>query len=257
MKKIITIIILPLVLSLCSCATAAVKKNSAVADGFVIDGLDGKISIEKNKIFFNTYELITDGKGFIKPESKIEILTTSTLAKLYSSEKNSDANSAVSYRIWGKFTKYQNKNYIYLTYYMPVAAVDYTAEQIVPDDANEEKIIPDDVLALLRPKRTVNLAELKKPLAQGSDGVIAERTGFLRQDGKKFFFDFDGLGRNIDTLSIELLKNDVLQIIDEINDASIRPVRFKIAAIATGFDNKNYLLLQRATRAYNYGNFAK
>jgi hypothetical protein len=124
-------------------------------------------------------------------------------------------------------------------------------------DANEEKIIPDDVLALLRPKRMINLAELKKPLSTESDGVIVDRTGFLRKGKEGFYFDFDALGRNFDSLSLPLLSCQSLE--DMYNQQQLSPVllRFKISAIVTSFKGRNYLLLQRAIRAYSHGNFAR
>jgi hypothetical protein len=229
------------------------QRQITLRDGFVIDGIDGKISSQGDIWYFEVFEPLTDGRGVLATDSAVQILPSSMLEKL--AKAAGDENK--SFRIWGKFTKYQNKNFIYLSYFLPVAEVNQPATELNPPDANEEKIIPDDVLALLRPKRTINLAELKKPLSTEFDGIIADRTGFLRQDEKGFNFNFDALGRNIDSLSLPLLNCQILENMANQQSLSIIPVRFKISAIVTGFEGKNYLLLQRATRAYNHGNFAR
>jgi len=253
MKKTISVVLV-LIFSI-SIATGAIlpRKTPPLRDGFVIDGIDGKVSSQGDRWFFQTFDVLADGKGTLAADTKIEFLPSSTLEKFVSVVSGENK----SFRIWGKFTKYQNNNYIYLTYYLPVTEPNISEQTVDVDDPNEEKIIPDDVLAMLSPKRTINLAELKKPLANVSDGVVADRTGFIRKTKNDFYFDFDALGRNIDKLSLPLLGCEVLDIMAAQQKASAEPLRFKISAIATSYKGKNYLLLQRATRAYSHGNFVK
>ncbi len=241
-----------------SVAVAAIGKSPpprqvALRDGFVIDGLDGKVSAQHDNWYFAVFEPLTDGQGVLAAGSGVRILPSSMLVKLAA------AVSAESrdFRIWGKFTKYRNKNFIYLSYFLPVAEVNQLDVEPAIADANEEKIIPDDVLALLRPKRTINLAELRKPLSTESDAIIADRTGFLRKDANDFYFDFDAIGRNIDSLSLPLLKCEALEVMAEQQSVSTIPMRFQISAIVTNYKGKNYMLLQRATRTYGHGNFVR
>ena len=237
------------------------QKQIALRDGFIIDGIDGKISSTSTSSvksqgenwYFAVFEPLTDGQGVLASETAVQILPSSMLEKLAAAVSTESKN----FRIWGKFTKYRGRNFIYLSYFLPVTEVDQPAVEPDSADANEEKIIPDDVLALLRPKRMVNLAELKKPLSTESDGIIADRTGFLRQEGNDFYFDFDALGRNIDSLQLPLLNCEALEVMAKQQSLSTIPMRFKISAIVTGYKGKNYMLLQRATRAYNHGNFAR
>jgi hypothetical protein len=221
-------------------------RQIALRDGFMIDGIDGKISSQGDTWYFEVFEPLTDGRGSLSADAAVEILPSSMLEKL--TKTAGDENK--SFRIWGKFTNY-------LSYFLPVAEVNQPAVEPTPADANEEKIIPDDILALLRPKRTINLAELKKPLSTESDGIIADRTGFLRKDQNGFYFVFDALGRNIDSFSLPLLGCETLENIQNQQNLSAIPLRFKISAIVTCCKGKNYMLLQRATRAYNHGNFAR
>lgn len=231
------------------------QRPLALRDGFVIDGIDGKISSQGDIWYFEVFEPLTDGRGVLSPDTAVQILPSSMLEKLAKAVSDESRN----FRIWGKFTTYQNKNFIYLSYFLPVAEVDKPAPAEEPNsaDVNEEKIIPDDVLALLRPKRTINLAELRKPLSTESDGIIADRTGFLRKAEDGFYFDFDALGRNIDSLSLPLLNCQALEDIANQQGLTARPLRFKISAIVTVYKGKNYMLLQRAARAYSHGNFAR
>ena len=254
MKQIATVItFLILIVAITAVGQNPAKKQLPLRDGFIIDGTDGKISSNGTVWFFQVFDSLTDGKGVLSSDIAVQILPSSMLEKLASIAGDENKN----FRIWGKFTKYGSKNFIYLSYFIPVAEVNQPLAEPNLVDANEEKIIPDDVLALLRPKRTINLAELKKPLSTESDAILADRTGFLRKDEKGFYFDFDALGRNIDSLSLPLLNCEVLENIAGQQNLSTMPLRFKISAIVTGFKGKNYMLLQRATRAYNHGNFAR
>lgn len=228
-------------------------KKVALRDGLVIDGLDGRISSEGNLWYFSPFESVADDKGSLAADAPVRILPSSMLEKLTDAVSNENK----SFRIWGKFTKYKNENFIYLSYFLPVEDVNQPPPEPDIADANEEKIIPDDVLALLRPRRTINLAELKKPLSTESDGIVADRTGFLRRQGDDFYFDFDALGRNIDSLLLPLLNCQLLEYMYDLQCGSATPLRFKISAIVTAYKGKNYMLLQRATRAFSHGNFAR
>ncbi|MGD0785457.1 MAG: hypothetical protein ABR969_06565 [Sedimentisphaerales bacterium] len=231
------------------------SKIIPVRDGFILDGVDGKITEVNEQWYFTVFEPLMDGKGVLNPQTPVEILPSSTLEKLssvVSAEKN-------SYRIWGKFTKFENKNYVYLSYFLPVAPAEEPAQQLDEDsnDVNETKIIPEDALLLLKPKRIISLAELKKPIETGADGVIIDRTGFLEKTKDGFYFGFDEMGRNINLLHLPLLQCEELERIAKEQKDTVMPLRYNISAIVTRYKGRNYLLLQRAARAYNYGNLVK
>jgi hypothetical protein len=255
MKKLI--IIQLLFLSVCTCLGQSPKqKLTPVRDGFVLDGVDGKITLENGQWYFTVFEPLMDGKGTLKPQTAVAILPSSTLEKLSSvvtPEKN-------SYRIWGKLTKYENVNFVYLSYFLPVAEVK-EPEQLDEDedsnDVNEPQIIPEDALLLLKPKRIISLAELKKPEGVGADGVLIDRTGFLKKTKDGYYFGFDAMGRNINLLQLPLLQCQELENIAIEQKATSTPLRYNISAIVTRYKGRNYLLLQRAARAYNYGNLGK
>jgi len=220
-----------------------------IRDGFMLDGIDGKVTTQNGQWFFTAYELITDGKGVMTIPAKI--LPSSMLEKLTKA-----ANEKTSFRIWGKLTTYKGKNCVYMSYFLSVAEVN-DANPTEERDTNEVKIIPDEAMALLKPKRVINLAELKRPMGIEADGILADRTGFIKQTKDGSYFAFDAMGRNINLLQLPILQCEELEKMEEMQNASAFPVRFKIAAIVTKYKGKNYLLIQRQIKLYSNGNFAR
>ncbi len=246
-----------IILFLISAAGAEIDPNAprritALEDGFMVDGFDGKISTKGNLWYFSPFESLTDGKGSLAAGTQVQILPSSMLEKL-----SAAADKGKNFRIWGKFTNYQNTNYIYLSYFLPVAEMNELLNEPEYADANEEKIIPDDVLALLRPKRIINLAEISRPLSNEADGILSDRTGFLKRNDQGYYFAFDALGRKIDSLTLPLLKCQALENMAFLQKQTVDPLRFTVSAIVTVYKGKNYMLLQRAERAYSHGNFAR
>ena len=99
---------------------------------------------------------------------------------------------------------------------------------------------------------------MKKGVELKEDGVLADRTGFITiESGNAAVFTFDGLGRNIDRISIRLLPCQALEIALEKQSTKLEPVRFKVAGVVSEYRKEKYLLLQRATTVYSFGNFAR
>ncbi len=144
------------------------------------------------------------------------------------------------------------------------------------DDANDVLKIPPEVLEKLRAGRKemetgsrqiadsnrVSTDELQQPQAKrysrGADSVFVDRTAFLvgRNDGR-LVFATDALGRNVRRQSLRLLPCEALELAESKRSAELERVRFKIAGIVTKYKGKDYLLLQKATQVYSYGNFGR
>ena len=252
-KKVIVIFSVLFLFSALTFARKARPRPAILHDGFALNGIDGIVfaSAAGDEWLFVPFDSLTDGRGIIKSGASIRILPSGMLDKLTKDRKGRIG----SFRIWGKLTKYNNRNYIYLSYFLPVTAPSVADSNIV--EANIPEIIPDDVMAMLQPRRIVNLAELKKGLSAESDGVIINRSGFLRKSDKGFFFDFDALGRNVDSQSFKLLNCRILEVMTNKQKYSAGLLRFKISAILTKYKGQRFLLLQRATIAFSHGNFAR
>jgi hypothetical protein len=94
--------------------------------------------------------------------------------------------------------------------------------------------------------------------ARSTDSVYVDRTGFIvKKDDGQFVFVPDALGRNVQNLSFHLLPCMILELTEIKKAAEPDKVRFKIAGILTKYKGDNYLLLDKATRAYSYGNFGR
>jgi hypothetical protein len=89
------------------------------------------------------------------------------------------------------------------------------------------------------------------------DTIFANRAGRVSLKEGKYVFEPDGLGRGVERFSIELLP---CQSLDEAMGqvrSGANQVRFNVAGILTRYKDKRYLLLQKATRVYSYGNFGR
>ena len=53
------------------------------------------------------------------------------------------------------------------------------------------------------------------------------------------------------------LGNEVLKWTEYKMEKSANPLRFRVAGIVTKYNGEYYILLQRAARAYNHGNFVR
>ena len=72
-----------------------------------------------------------------------------------------------------------------------------------------------------------------------------------------YVFEADALGRGVGKFAIKLLPCQKLEdAITQVRNES-NPVRFNVAGILTKYKGEQYLLLQKATRMYSYGNFGR
>jgi len=112
-----------------------------------------------------------------------------------------------------------------------------------------------------------------KPLQQDAgrifqrDTILADRTGFIlshTMDGShraeknmQYGFVFDALGRKIPKTSYRLLPCEALELAEQRQSAELETLQFRVAGIVTKYKDQNYLLLQKATQVFSYGNFAR
>ncbi len=156
-------------------------------------------------------------------------------------------------------------------------------ERELAEDVNEPNDvlnIPQEIIGKLRTRRIaqpavsapeeVNAVEQRLGIAEGREGrpepekgrefkqdtILADRTALLvKQDDGQLVFVLDALGLNTPDVSLRVLPCEALKRTEQRQSAEPEPVPFKIAGIMTKYKGKYYLLLQKATRVYNYGNF--
>ena len=251
------------------CAEAA-GKSPPLRDGFGLTGVDGKLSSSEGKWFFEFDSEISDDVGQIKAGEAIELLPSTALEKITAdAEKRDEAY----YRLWGNVTKYDGNNFIFPIYFLPVSAdeVEQSKEaedqnkpaekpkvKIAINEPNDGLPMPEEIVSKLKSRRVLRQEQLKEGLQLKQDYVLTDRTALLgkRADGEPEVI-LDAIGRNIPEISFRLLPCGVLENAQRQQSVEADPVRFKIAGILTQYKGEYYLLLQKATRAYSYGNFGR
>ena len=265
-------------------------------EGFMVSAVDGKLTraAESNTWFFTTEVNITDGRGTIKAGEPIELLPSSTLERMTSLPADDEV---IHVKLWARITRYCNRNmlidklpsrkfvnrkvpdkqkldskflgeelfnrnFLFPIYFVPLSTIDETEEQKDrtgdTGEADDESIIPAEVLERLRPKRVVNLAKLNNVLETEGDVILANRTGFVVIDDSDKVFTIDGLGRNVDDLHFKLLPCETLEATEKsLVETPIVRQRFRVSGVITMCKGQRYILLQRATRTYSHGNFAR
>jgi hypothetical protein len=280
------IAILVALLIVASAGTAAANE-SPVPDGFGLMGVDGKLSGESatadkegtDRWFFEFDADVSSRLGLINAGTRLEVLPSAALEKMI---VNLQQHPEISYRLWGKVTKYEQKNYIFADYFLPISEVKEpkptTAQEsqqesatsdkveITINEPNDELVMPEEIIAKLQGRKIIHFEHLSKGLKLEEDSILADRTGFIlsgtmrdarHTQGKERygFFASDALGRNAGTIRIQLLPCEILAQAQKQQAVEAEPVRFKVAGIVTTYKDQYYLLLQRAARVYNYGNF--
>lgn len=170
-------------------------------------------------------------------------------------------------KLWARVTRYNNKNFLFPYLFLPVSESiqppapqqkEQPEKETDPPQNNEtDSILPPDIMAALKPKRTVDLAKMKNILETEGDVLLVDRTGFLKDQQNIKTFTIDGLGRNIEDFSFHLLPCETLERTEIDILATYTRKRYKVAAIVTKYKNQYYMLLQRASRTYSHGNFAR
>jgi hypothetical protein len=253
------IILALLLVVLCACSAT----GKPLRDGAILAGVDGTFAKAPNAdVWLFTFKTtVGDDGGSIREGQAVEILRSSTLEKMLGVTKDSTAD----FRLWGRITLFEGRNFIFPVYFLSVAEQEQRDANALPahkpiviNEPNDVIKIPEEVLKKLKPERTVELTQLSPTAGLEEDRMFSDRSGFIiKEPDGSYIFRPDALGRNLQRLSFAILPNDVLQqAVDEQTHEPDR-VRFKVTGILTTYNGQNYILLQRASRQYSYGNFAR
>jgi hypothetical protein len=258
---------LPIVVFLATCTTlcADTTRKTTLRDGFVLTGVDGKVTRSENKWFLELDSDVTDRTATVEAGASLQVLPSMTLEKLAADIKQRANNN---YRLWATVTKYNNENFVFPIYFLPLSKPEQPKApepnepkpqqpKLTINEPNDKLAIPEEIVARLSTRKVLRTEQLRPGLELKQDSIIADRTGFIRDSGPDATFVLDALGRNVQQLSFRLLPCHVLELAQQRQAAGPDPIRFKIAAIVTKYKDQNYLLLQRATRIYSHQNFPK
>jgi len=265
-------------------------------DGFVLTGVDGKLSSpDGNETWvFILASDVNDGQSRVEANTPLQLLPSSTLEKMTADVRH---RRGEDYRIWARVTKYKGRNFLFPIYFLPLRKVKDSARAAPPDanlaDASQAALvkptpaanepngtlaIPKEITDRLSDRPTVYRRQPQEPNSLGEklqgikqDYILADRTGLISLPSHTGFaydgltpprteFVLDGLGLSVQQTAFRLLPCQVLeQAEQESAEGGLRSeqTRLKIAGIVTEYKGDKYMLLQRATRVYSYGNFGR
>jgi hypothetical protein len=232
------------------------------------------------------------GGAEIKAGQTLEMLDSATLEKMTADAKE---RSDAEFRLWAKVTKFEGKNYLFAVYYLSLRKIDKPTEEKKQNEVNtvtqalrqssgqainapnDVVNIPENIVALLRQSEVLPTTEAQatrqEELQLKQDTIFANRAGrvAVRNGGSTpstplrtgtlttgdYVFEADALGRGVEKFAIKLLPCQKLEDAMAQVQSESNPVRFNVAGILTKYKGEQYLLLQKATRMYSYGNFGR
>ncbi|OHB60273.1 MAG: hypothetical protein A2167_02265 [Planctomycetes bacterium RBG_13_46_10] len=274
--------------------TSSAQRTFILPDGFMLKSIDGKLTgKDSNDGWFFEFDSAVLGSSKITGLTKLELLPSSTLERMIA---DANTSSTMSYRLWASVTKYKGRNFILPTRFLPFmefkkiplasasptesgttpttgagAKPEVQPAQKEPEEMNDELGIPKEILEKLEAgsispsARRGLLDEPARPIAGRQtkikqDFILTNRIGFLvkKEDGSMAFnLDALGLSAGSTTGTFKLLPCQVLELTERLQAAEADRVRFKIAGIVTEYQGEGFLLLHRAIRVYNHGNFGR
>lgn len=271
------------------------ERQVLLRDGFALRGVEGKLIRQEadetsqseytcllaaqDAWFFEFDSAVKSDRGFLKTGTKLRLLPSATLEQMVA---DANGRSVPSYRLRATVTRYKGKNFIFPTYFLPLSkapgpegttpsdtATTGASQELQKkdgptiDDPNDELAVPKEIVEMLKARRAVShqlarqqaMTERRKTTKQNY--ILANRTGFIRESGRRLDFVLDALGLNVQPVGggLRLLPCQALELAEREQSAEPDPIRFKIAGIVTEYKGDKYLLLQRATRTYGHGNF--
>jgi hypothetical protein len=244
---------------------SALAAEELLRDDYVISGVDGVFVEGQNGQWQFEFESdLSDGTVTLKAGQPIILLKSATLEKMIEDTKQ---RVEARYRLWGKVTKFEGKNYVFPSYFVGLRKLDRPAES--PHIQTEKKAqqsinapndvvkIPAEIVSQLATSEVLPAVEAPLAMPLKQDTIFANRVGRIYEEEGKYFFKPGGLGLSVEKDEIELLPCQALdEAMRQVKDA-INPVRFNVAGIMTKYKDQQLLLLQKATRAYSYGNFGR
>jgi hypothetical protein len=270
MKKVLFIwlLIFPVLANLCF----GQHQAGLVSDGFLLSGVEGKVICDdlQQQWFFEFAGDVNDNLNRVNAGMMLQLLASSALEKLCI-----DVNERAepSYRLWGRVTKYKNQNFIFPSYFYPLAKAkipqsneepgqtrnieEKPEQQITINEPDDSVVIPSEILQKLSGRKIVRTEPVREKFDVQIDTVISDRMAVLMEssDGN-FVFVLESLGRNISDISLKVLPSQALELTEQIQASESERTHFKISGLLTKYKGEFYLLLQRASRVYSYQNFA-
>jgi hypothetical protein len=234
-----------------------------LADGLFLQGVDGRLvrdDVNDVWLFDLTNDVNVPGAQ-VSAGTELPLLASTPLESMID-----DSNDRVQplYRLSVLVTRYEGKNYLLPMYYLPLSRLTEPNEAR-PEagkpagtgvEPNSALPIPGEITEMLKNRRPLRAQQRQvSPETTEVSRMLVDVVGFIERRQDRVVFVPDAMGLNVSGKEYQLLPNAMLEQAQKLQAGTPDRVRFSIAGLLTDFKGKQYLLLQRATRAYSFGDF--
>lgn len=243
--------------------------QAAIEEGMMIDGAEGivrKVPDVDVWQFIPTKAIELSDEMTLQAYKPLSLLPCSVLEQM--TEMAGDVEN-IEVRLWAMFTNYQQNNFLYSVYFLPVNAQAIRPDSGDDDDASkpeddsekqadtteEESILPTEILEQIKSNKTPDLKKFQQLAQVTGDVNLINRSGYLKKSGKIKYFQPDAFGRNIDRNQYRLLPCEMLTTAERRMQQTPGRQRYSVSGLITIYKGQQYLLLRRAARTYTNGNF--
>lgn len=266
MKNVKYAVVLLVAVNLLSLASAA---KPVIDEGYFADGVAGVIRKVPNVDVWNFIPeaSIVAADETWPAQTPISLLPCSVLEQITGLAGD---DHEIEVRLWGLFTEYQQNNYLYCVYFLPVqegVALEPTepktertqngTEEKTDKPAEEESIIPTDILKQIKANKAPDLEKFQQVAVVTGDINLVGRTGYLNQKDKVNYFQPNAFGQKVDQNQYLLLPCSMLEVTEKEMRKTPGRQRFEISGLVTTYKGRHYMLLRRAVRTYTNGNFTQ
>jgi hypothetical protein len=246
------------VLAACGQALAA-DGGGLLAEGFPIEAVDGRLSgpDDEGRWFFEFGSSVSDGQAVLEAGHRLQMLPSAALERMTDDRQRQRGGH---FSIWGRITRYKGRNFLFASYFLPLERQEPSEPAADAPPMNEPQdgiSLPSEITDKLQKRPMIRAGRLRRgpPLEKGDSTLSNQRGVIITQADGQAVFIRDGLGRNIEQARIYLLPCAALERAMRNPPMRLSRPYYTVAGLVTRCGNRPYLLLERATKTYGYGNF--
>ncbi len=197
-------------------------------------------------------------------EHEIPVGTRWALLPTYALEvivKSATEHTWRHWQLYGRLTAYQGRQYFYTERGRPI--IPPAPEPNEPSVAEPNGLaqaanalgIPEELVKRIDSRPSTRIPVQSLPTADMTDRVLVDRVGRLVHENGQCLFRFESLGRREAGPALRVLPSQIRERMEQMQATGSPGLRFRIAALKTEYRGQTELLLLRAVRVYNLGNF--
>jgi len=242
------------------CAEQAARKP--LMDGLVLQDANGRlVHDDVNDVWlFDLTSDVNEPRAKAPAGTDFTLLPCGTLADMID---DSNDRLAPLYRLSVIVTQYQGRNYLFPMHYLSWSRLREPNEPpqepgeaaVAGAEPNVPLVIPPNITEELKKRQPLRAQPRVAPGSAQKSRMLVDVVGFIEQRNGRATFVPDAFGLNVSAQEYLLLPNATLEQVQRLLAAAPDRVRFSVAGQVSAFGGKPYLLLQRAVRAYSYGDF--